>query len=137
MPQSKRKLRYPFQPSPPDGIKGEKISDEIIAQTRKKIKKLMWEEVGIIRHGVGLNRTLQELEVWQRYFAQGQPASQVSLGVYFEVRSMLTAAMAVASSAVFRRESRGAHFREDFPAGNPEMAKSIYVKLDQGRLMVS
>ena len=117
-----------------DGIKGEKISDEIIGRTRKKIKKLMWEEVGILRHGVGLHRALQELEDLQRYFAHGQPASKGSLGIYFEVRSMLTAAMAVASSAVFRSESRGAHFREDFPAGNPEMAKSIYLKLDQGRL---
>jgi fumarate reductase (CoM/CoB) subunit A len=117
-----------------DWIKGEKIPDEIVAQTRKKIKKLMWEEAGIIRHGVGLNRTLQELEEWQRYFAHGQPAFQGSLGRYFEVCSMLTAAMAVVSSAVLRRESRGAHFREDFPAGNPEMARSIYLRLDQGRL---
>ncbi|MFH1756758.1 MAG: FAD-binding protein [Pseudomonadota bacterium] len=135
--QEQRKASAPPQAFSSDWIKGERIPDEKIAQTRKKIKKLMWEEVGIIRHGVGLTRALQELEVLQRCFAQGQPASKVSLGNYFEVRSMLTAAIAVVSSAVFRSESRGAHFREDFPASNPEMAKSIYLKLDQGRMRLS
>lgn len=94
----------------------------------------MWAKAGIIRHGDELNRALQELEVLQRCFVQGQPESEGSLSIYFEVRSMLRAAMAVVSAAVFRKESRGAHFREDFPVSKPEMAKSICLELDRGSL---
>jgi fumarate reductase (CoM/CoB) subunit A len=115
-------------------MKGEKIPDESLAQIRKKIRKLMWEKAGIIRHADGLNLALQELEDWQRFCAQGQPASENSLGVFFDIRSMLTAARAVVSSALLRRESRGAHFREDFPSSKPEMTKSVYIEMEQGRM---
>ncbi len=118
----------------PDGVTGERIPDEKIAQTRKRIKKLMWAKAGIIRHGDELKQALQELEVLHKCFAQGQPASKGSLSIYFEVRSMSRAAMAVVSAAVFRNESRGAHFREDFPVSKPEMAKSICLELDRGSL---
>ncbi len=119
---------------PSDWLMGERIPDEKIAHTRRGIKKLMWTKAGIVRHGDELNRALQELEVLQGCFVQGQPASKGSLSIYFEVRSMLRAAMAVVSAAVFRKESRGAHFREDFPASKAEMAKSICLELEQGRL---
>ncbi len=118
----------------PDWIRGEGIPDEKIAQTRKRIKKLMWAKTGIVRHGDELNQALQELEDLQRNFREGQPSSKGSLGIYFEVRSMLRAAQAVVSAAVFRKESRGAHFREDFPASKTEMAKSICLQLDRGGL---
>ncbi len=135
--EKQRKIAAPREIFSFDWIGEEEIREERISEARRKIKKWMGEKVGIIRHGAGLTQALKELENEQELFARGQPSSGASLSSYFEVRSMLTAAMAVTRSAIFRQESRGAHFREDFPASSPEMAKSIYLKLDQGRMRLS
>lgn len=47
---------------------------------------------------------------------------------------MLISALAIARSAIFRKESRGADMREDFPTSKPEMARSICVRPDNGEI---
>lgn len=114
--------------------KKKEISDEEIGETKKRIKKLMWNKVGIIRNKMGLKEAIEELVSLQKLFNEGQPVSKKSLSHFFEVRSMLISALAIAHSALFREESRGAHFREDFSESKPEMAKSIYVKKERGEM---
>jgi aspartate oxidase len=50
---------------------------------------------------------------------------------------MVMSSLAITHSALLREESRGAHFREDFPKSKPEMARSIYVKRDRGEMKLS
>ncbi len=96
----------------------------------------MWENVGIIRNRAGLMKTLKELESIQVTLREGSPASEKSLANYVELRSMVTSALAIGRTALFREESRGAHLRGDFPESRKDMAKSIYVTLsgDQTKL---
>lgn len=114
-----------------------RISDEEIAEAKKRVKKLMWNKVGIIRNKMGLKQAIEELESFQKLFHEGQPASKKSLSQFFEVRSMVMSSLAITHSALLREESRGAHFREDFPKSKPEMARSIYVKRDRGEMKLS
>jgi fumarate reductase (CoM/CoB) subunit A len=44
---------------------------------------------------------------------------------------MLTAAKLIATSALLRKESRGAHFREDFPQSNDECSHSYITYKDE------
>ncbi len=69
-----------------------------------ELRRLMWDEVGLVRTRDGLRRALAEIE----RLAGGArtPAT----------RSMLTVARLVATAALARPESRGAHFRADRPA---------------------
>ena len=96
----------------------------------------MWEKVGIIRSKTGLTQALEELESLQDSFDHRRSPKEIMSG-YFEVRSMLITAMAVTRAALFREESRGAHFREDFPEPRLEMAKSLLINLDQGEMKLS
>jgi len=116
------------------GTQGKRISREEIEEIRKQVMHLMWEKVGIIRNGPRLIQALQDLEDWQKFLEEKRPETKGNLSSYFEVRSMLIAAQAVARSALLREESRGAHFREDFPTGKPEWAKSIYTRLENGKI---
>jgi len=118
-------------------LKSEKISRKEIEEIRKKIKHLMWEKVGIIRNKLGLMQAIQNLEELQRFFGKKQPETKECLGSYFEIRSMLIAAQAISQAALVREESRGAHFREDFPETKAEWAKSIYTRLEEGRIIAS
>ena len=76
---------------------------QIALAVRKRVRRLMWERVGIIRTRATLERALREFD--QISHARLRPAS----------RNFLTLAAIVARSALWREESRGGHFRLDFP----------------------
>lgn len=85
-----------------------RVRGEVALAVRKRVRRLMWERVGIIRSRASLERALRE-------FAQ---IANAPLG--HPSRNFLTVATVMARSALWREESRGAHFREDFPSRNDE-----------------
>jgi L-aspartate oxidase len=75
---------------------------------RKRVRRLMWERVGILRSRTSLQRALAEFG--QIESAPLRPAP----------RNFLTVATLIARSALWREESRGGHYRIDFPARDDE-----------------
>jgi L-aspartate oxidase len=80
------------------------------AQQRVKLQKLMLRHVGLKRHEQGLLKAIKELEKMGRFFAY-QYRDRES----FEFLNLLTAALLTTRAALLREESRGAHYRSDFP----------------------
>jgi len=78
------------------------------AAVRKRVRRLMWERVGILRSRASLARALSEFEQIAR--APLRPAP----------RNFLSVASLIARAALWREESRGGHFRVDFPARDDE-----------------
>ncbi len=75
------------------------------------MKSLMWREVGVERAGQQLESAAEQLAFWADVTASlAPPVSEA-----WELRNMLLLSRAIAGSALHRRESRGAHFRLDFP----------------------
>jgi L-aspartate oxidase len=74
------------------------------------LKDLMWEKVGIIRDRAGLTEAVQTLAAWQR----SVPAPRDRQA--YELQYMMATGRLMAEAALLREESRGAHFRRDFPA---------------------
>ncbi len=70
-----------------------------------EIRQIMWDHAGIARTAPGLRRCMAILQLL---------AERVSPGAT-EERNLLTAAQLVAQAALLRKESRGGHFRSDFP----------------------
>ncbi|MBK5189517.1 MAG: hypothetical protein JJD97_14840, partial [Gemmatimonadaceae bacterium] len=70
-----------------------------------RIRTVMWEHAGITRTASGLRECLAELE---------SVASELPEGATEELNLALTAHL-IAESALVREESRGGHFRSDFP----------------------
>jgi succinate dehydrogenase/fumarate reductase flavoprotein subunit len=56
---------------------------------------------------------------------------------WFDLRNMLLVARAVVEAALSRRETRGAHQRDDHPHTAPEWAVNQYVRLRDGRVVLS
>jgi L-aspartate oxidase len=99
--------------SPPRGARtegrgGGSPQSAISTAVRKRVKRIMWERVGILRDRESLRRALQELET----IAAGSlsPSS----------RNFVTLAQLIARGAIWREESRGGHFRTDFPEQREE-----------------
>jgi L-aspartate oxidase len=76
------------------------------------IQNLMWQDVGIIRTGSGLRRAIQKLQEIQLVAPSSRRA--------WKAKNLHTAGLLVARSALAREESRGAHYRTDFPTHNDE-----------------
>ena len=77
-----------------------------------ELQEVMWKHVGIVRSGSGLEQALHRLE------AIGAQVSHPHSRREFEARNLQIAGMLVARSALAREESRGAHYRTDFPDHN-------------------
>jgi L-aspartate oxidase len=85
------------------------------------LRALMSAHVGVIRDEEGLARALAEIARIERKATS--PA----------LRNMATAALLVAAAAWRRRESRGAHFRSDYPSADPAQARRAFITLDDAR----
>lgn len=80
----------------------------ISTAVKKRVRRVMWERVGILRDRTSLQRALDEFKQ-----IGGSRLSESS-------RNFVTVAKLVAEASLWREESRGAHFRSDFPEKKEE-----------------
>jgi len=88
---------------------------------RVELQTLMWDEVGLARDIEGLQRARTRLSTWR------PSALENRLFTDWEDANLLLLAHAVAESALARHESRGSHYRLDYPHVNPEFARPILI----------
>lgn len=90
------------------------LKTDRLNHTRDAIKNTMWNHVGIIRSATSLEKALQEIDLLASAMNPYGPYSQLTRSE-LEIVNMLTTARLIVLSALKRRESVGAHYREDFP----------------------
>ncbi|MEJ2192534.1 MAG: FAD-binding protein [Nitrospirota bacterium] len=83
-------------------------------EIRGRLRRLMWEKVGIIRCGESLTHALDELALWE-FILTNTYATRREL----ELKNMLETALLITRGALKRKESVGAHYRTDSPKGEP------------------
>ena len=95
--------------------------------TTEQVRDLLWDHVGIVRSAVGLSEAVATLEALRpRVEPSGsEPAGPTAHHVLL--------ALLVARAALFRTESRGAHFRSDFPRADPAWRLHIGLRTAPGR----
>ena len=98
---------------------------------KNRIKNLMWEKVAIVRDEKTLNEALGELLEMQKELdnlsVSDKRQYNAELVTALEVINMVEICILTVKSAILRRESRGAHFRSDFPETKDEWKKSIVI----------
>ena len=87
------------------------VLDEIdVKSLKSELQNIMWDYVGILRDEKSLTTALEKLENID--FPRGSKCLNRD---EYEFRNMLTVAKLIAHCALERKESRGAHFRTDYP----------------------
>jgi L-aspartate oxidase len=94
-------------------------SDRLPEPSISALQELLWEKVGIIRDGKGLNQTADILASWQRLLPS--PVDRPG----HELFNLVLAGRLMTEAALLREESRGAHFRSDFPQTSPKWQRHI------------
>jgi succinate dehydrogenase flavoprotein subunit len=87
---------------------------------REKLYDVMWEKVGIVRDAAGLLEAQADLNALDRgldsYALPGRErAFNLTWHDWLNLKSLVAVSRAIAAAAAARRDSRGAHFRADFP----------------------
>jgi succinate dehydrogenase/fumarate reductase flavoprotein subunit len=110
---------------------------------RNEIQELMKENAGIIREGTGLQKGLKGiLELKDRFYSKDNitevseidDSNSDNIIITLQVKSSLVACEAIIRSALMRHESRGAHFRSDFPKLDDKRWKvNIYCRKKEGK----
>ena len=102
-------------------------------QVQHDLQETMQELVGIVRRESEMARALEELaklrQRAERVHVDGNRAYNPGWHTALDLHNLLTVSEAVARSALERKESRGAHFRDDLPKADPAFAKlNVVVK---------
>jgi L-aspartate oxidase len=119
---------------------------EILKQVRQNLQRLMWQSAGICREETVMQEAIAKISNWNALFLD-LPISQ-TLGAllhpptpyqldteagtllksWVEVRNLLEVALLILKSADYRHESRGGHYRSDYPEPKPVWQVHTLVK---------
>jgi L-aspartate oxidase len=117
-----RTLDSPNTPTPaaPDA---RPLSSAALAEAprpdRAALQALMWEKVGIVREGPSLSGAARLLAAWEASLPA--PCDRPS----HELANLTLLGRLVTEAALEREESRGAHYRRDFPEPRPEWLRHV------------
>jgi fumarate reductase flavoprotein subunit len=101
-----------------------------LEDVRHALYELMWDDVGIVRDAQGLARARGALaELQARLDATGVDAGDLRYNLawhdWLNLNNLILVSRAICEAALLRENSRGAHYREDFPDAG-ELAASSY-----------
>jgi L-aspartate oxidase len=100
-------------------LPGREVLSKAPSLNLPNLQSLMWDKVGIIRSGKSLEEAASILATWESLLPQ--PSDRPS----YELNNLVLCARLVTEAALLRKESRGAHFRTDFPQTSPEWQRHI------------
>jgi succinate dehydrogenase/fumarate reductase flavoprotein subunit len=93
---------------------------ESLYALQTRLRQVMWDHVGLIRAGEGLKLALTEIEDisgrLDSVAVRGGGAYNLAWQDWINLQNQATTAWLIARSALERTESRGSHYRRDFPA---------------------
>jgi fumarate reductase flavoprotein subunit len=103
---------------------------------RERLYDVMWEKVGIVRDAAGLLEAQAELNALDRALDTcSLPSAERTFNLtwhdWLNLKSLVSVSRAIAAAAVARRDSRGAHYRSDFP-DTGALERSAYTSIQNG-----
>ncbi len=120
-----RKEIKPKAPTTSESVKAHhslsqrQVTKVVPAPSLSALQQLHWDKVGIIRDKQSLTEAADTLSAWQESLPQ--PTDRPS----YELNNLVLTGRLVTEAALLRKESRGAHFRSDFPKSLPQWQRHI------------
>ncbi|TDJ20313.1 MAG: FAD-binding protein [Gammaproteobacteria bacterium] len=125
------RAEYPFTLAPGD-----------LGGLRDKLWRTMWDDVGVIRSSVALERGLATLDEHAEELrgiglADGDRGFNLTWHDWLNLDSLIEVSRVIATAALAREDSRGAHFREDHPeTGDLNTTRYVRISREGDRLIL-
>jgi len=110
-------------------------------EIKSKLTSLMWDKVGIFRTGKEIQEAITEVErireneLSRLCVTDNRTRYNREWIETLEIQNLVTVAEMVAKAALMREESRGAHFRRDFPkTDNKNWFNNIIIRQERGEM---
>jgi len=94
--------------------------------------EVLWQKIGIIRSEGGLKEGIKRIDKILNELETRESSHSRDLWRNLECINAALTARAIAVSALARKESRGSHYREDFPNEDKNWVKHISVRIKEG-----
>jgi fumarate reductase flavoprotein subunit len=113
-----------------------------IEPIRERLHEVMWQKVGILRDAAGLQSALSDLnsleeELQSTGIGDANRAFNLTWHDWLNLKSLVQTSRVIATAALARTDSRGAHFREDFPETGPlEGSAFTSLQLENAQLKI-
>jgi succinate dehydrogenase/fumarate reductase flavoprotein subunit len=120
-----------------DGRYGEGRETSMARSLMDRLGRILWEKAGIIRDERSLKESIDGIDEVSGELDVHLASNPLDLFRIFECRNAALSAKAIALSALKRTESRGSHYRQDFPKESEEWLKHIHIRLDRGTPEIS
>lgn len=148
---SHKELSGPLQPSQPSSPRSSSIrfvgeDEAVVGRIHQALPILLWRYAGICREAEGLKTAIAQIEQWQQEFdglgltqtmqalvpgdslVLESPQANHQIRRWAETQNLLDNAALILKSALFRTESRGGHYRLDYPETDPSWQVHTVVK---------
>ncbi len=109
-----------------------------LAELRKDLRKITWNCLSIIRARESGQQALVEIDRIADSLEDVGLGNIHDLVSFYELNSMITTARLIVHGSLARKESRGSHFRSDYPKTDDENFKGSFIyRKEDGRLKMS
>lgn len=109
--------------------------DIAISELKRMLRQTAWTHLSIIRDQDCVQKAKEELNRIEASLDRANLQSVYDLVDFYELKGMVTTARMIAHCSIERKESRGAHFRSDFPETDDIGYKgSFYIRNDNGKM---
>lgn len=115
----------------------------LVLPLRQQLQEVMWEEVGVMRNAYGMQRGLEGIAgVSDALMHVGVAADNLAFNLtwhdWLNLRSLCDISEVIAKAGIARENSRGAHFRDDFPeSGAMKDSEYTVAQMSSGQLNVT
>ena len=100
-----------------------------VNEFRNEIGRILFKKVGIIRTGLGIKKAYEKFEEIEEKIKAVHSEKTTTVKNILELQNSLLVSRAIAKSAQIREESRGSHFRIDFPETDKKFEKNTLVDI--------
>ncbi len=105
---------------------------------KKEIQKIMWKYCGVVRNGKNMKKALNELNKYKKIKLNVGSSLKMNenLIAALDIQNMIPTCDMIIKSALFRKESRGAHYRIDYKETNHKWKKNIICEIKRNKTTV-
>jgi fumarate reductase (CoM/CoB) subunit A len=111
--------------------------DILLREVKETLRRAMWKSVSIVRSEEALQEASLKVQGCQLALGKCSVSTFAHIVDLLQIQRMCTTAEAMVASALLRTESRGAHYREDYPSSDERWLGSFRVAKAAGQLEVN